>query len=290
MATGIFVASQIFVNGLTLGLLYSLIALGFSLLFGVLGVLNFAHGAFFMIGAFIVYNLTEILGMPYLISLFVSMLIVFVVGIILERVLFRPLRTEIFATVIASLALGIFMEAMAIAVTGGTPRLLTSFFRGTVSIGSVQLSMARIGAITISLVALLTFILFLQRTRFGRAIRATADDAAAASAQGINVHRVYSITFGLGVAIAALAGGLVAPIFGLTPEMGTPAMLMAFTVVILGGLGSIAGAVLGGLILGMLESVTATLISAEVAGIVGFVVILLTLIFRPIGLLGREIS
>lgn len=268
-------------------MLYVLIAVGFSMIYGIMRVVNFAHGQLYMLGAIFVCTLMGKLGLSFIPSLLVSTISVGVLGTILEKTLFSKLRANEFAAVISSVGVGIFLQGIVEAIIGGESWGVESPWGGVVKISGVFLAGDRLVVLGFALATVSVFYLFLKFTKFGRATRATVDDAEISTAFGIKVPVIYTINFGLAAMLAAIAGGLIAPLTGASATMGLPAMLKAFIVVILGGLGSISGVVVGGLVLGIVESVITTLISSEASELISFLMILLVLIFKPRGLLGK---
>lgn len=277
---------QTFVNGLAIGMTYVLIASGFTLIYSIMRILNFAHGELYMLGAFMLYVFLENLHMGYLPSFFLSVIVVGLLGVIIERAFFRPFRGSHEASLIIALGLSLLISGSALLAFGAEDRAVHSVFKGVLTLGRVCLSWERLAVIFISLGIMAGLWAFLQKVKYGMAMRAVAQDADAAALQGINIDNVCSIGFGLSCALAAVAGALMAPIYYFNPFIGGIAIFKALVVVIIGGLGSIPGAVIGGLLLGLVESFGFTFIGG-IAEIIGFVFILILLIFRPRGLMGR---
>lgn len=278
---------QIGVNGLEAGMLYVLVALGFSMIYGIMRVVNFAHGHLYMIGAILVFGITVTFGLNYMTSLIISTIAVGLVGIVMEKIMFGPLRANEFATVVSSVGMAILIGGIIEAIIGGEVRGVKSPWDGAIEIGGVFLIGDRLVVFGFALAVVLIFYIYLKYTKFGRATRATVDDAEIAEAHGIRVFRVYTINFGLAAMLAGIAGALVAPITGASSGMGFIAMNKAFIAVILGGLGTISGVLAGGLFLGFLDSTITTLISSSMSEMISFLVVLIMLIFKPRGLLGR---
>jgi len=285
MSPGLIV-EQIF-NGLVSGAVYALMASGLSLIWGTLKMLNFAHGEFYMLGAFVVYHLYGRLDVNFFLALAASAVTVGVLGAIVERVIFVPLRSRELSMLMSALGLQIALQGV-MAVTEGVEALsLPAPVSGVYRSSWLIFPYDRLLVVAVAAVVLALFYAFITWSKFGQALRAVAQDAEAALMQGIPVNRVYTLAFAIGCALAAIAGGVIGPVFSLHVYMGQAAILKAFVVVILGGLGSVPGAVVGGLILGLAESVFASLFGVLVSDMLGFLLIMMILLWRPFGLLGR---
>jgi len=278
-------------NGVMLGLSYALVALGLSLIFGIMRIVNFAHGEMFMLGGYITYYLFGVYGINYFATLMTAVFIIGLLGMILEKAIFRPLtnRPEVALTsLIAAVGLAWVFQMLAVIFFGEQDKDIPTVFKGIIRLGGLMITWERFAAILIGIGLVLLLNLFLLKTKFGKAIRAVAEDKEAAALQGIQVARISSLSFGIGTGLAAAAGAIIAPIFIVSPSMGGEVILKAFLVVILGGMGSIPGAMLGGLVLGFLESYGGLFFSVPVMSVITFILIILILIVRPQGLLGRE--
>lgn len=278
-------------NGIMLGISYALVALGLSLIFGIMRIVNFAHGEMFMLGGYITYYLFGVYGVNYFATLVIAVLIIGLLGMILEKAIFRPLtnRPEVALTsLIAAVGLAWVFQMLAMIFFGEQDKDIPTVFKGIIRFGGMMITWERFAAILIGIGLVLLLNLFLLKTKFGKAIRAVAEDKEAAALQGIQVARISSLSFGIGTGLAAAAGAIIAPIFIVSPSMGGEVILKAFLVVILGGMGSIPGAMLGGLVLGFLESYGGLFFSVPVMSVMTFTLIILILIVRPQGLLGRE--
>lgn len=278
---------QILVNGLASGSLYILMALGFTLIFGILRLVNFAHGEFYMLGAFGVFYLTSSLGMNYFVALAVSAIGVGFIGLIVEKLVFAPLRARELSMLMSALGLQIAVLGLMAVLVGVNGKSLPSPVSGVLATPWFIVPYDRLLVVALTLVVLVMFYVVIKYTRLGIMLRAVAQDGEAAAMQGMPVARIYSVAFVIGCMLAAIAGGLIAPIFALHVYMGQTALLKAFIVVILGGLGSIPGAVAGGLILGIGESLLATTLGGLTADMLGFVMIMAILLWKPNGLFGR---
>lgn len=284
---------QQIVNGLIIGSIYSLVAIGLTLIFGVMQIANFAHGDYSMVGAYVaLLVLACIPGWPgWVVSLVAAAVAVGLLGILTERLIFRPLLTRWtdIDIIMVSIALFILLENLAQLFFGATPHMLKDPFGGsTVSFGVVSTSLLRLFCFIFAGIAIACLQIFLNRSRMGVAIRATAQNRFAAQLMGININQVYRATFALGTAIAGLGGVLYGTLFAIHPLMGAMPTLKAFVVTILGGMGNIRGAIFGGLILGTAESLGGNYIAMEYKHAIGFFIIILVLLIRPSGLFGRK--
>src|SRR5438093_9751017 len=275
--------------GLSIGSIYILMALGLTLMFGMMHIINFAHGAVYMLGAYVIYYVFFQSGAPYFVAFIVSMALLGLFGYLVERSIYRPVKGGIEPTLVALLALTTFLQAAGYPVFGQLDKHVPPVFEGTRNILGVGISAERLMIIPVAGVLVVGLYLFINKTRMGAAMRAIEQDKEAAALQGVNVHVVNAMAFGVGFALAAASGALMAPIFKLDPMMGEQPLLKAFIIIILGGLGSIPGAILGGLILGQIDSIVATLLGLEPAFLLSFVFIILLLLFKPTGLFGHEV-
>jgi branched-chain amino acid transport system permease protein len=285
MTADLFVQSSVI--GLSIGATYILMALGLTLMFGMMHIINFAHGAIYMLGAFVIYYVFFQGGAPYFVAFVLSMALLGAFGYLVERTVYRPIKGEIEPTLVALLALTTFLQAAGYPVFGQLDKHVPPVFEGTRNVLGVMISVERLMIIPVAGVLVVGLYLFINKTRLGAAMRAIEQDKEAAALQGVNVHVVNGLAFAIGFALAAAAGALMAPIFKLDPMMGEQPLLKAFIIIILGGLGSIPGAILGGLMLGLIDSIVATGLGAEPAFLLSFVFIILLLLFRPTGLFGH---
>jgi branched-chain amino acid transport system permease protein len=281
---------QAFLNGLLVGGVYALIATGMALIFGVMRLVNFAHGAFLMLGTYLSYYGWVLLGLnPYLFfPLWGGVLFLFALGI--YRVLVRRVMgANDFLQILLTEGISLALVGLAQLVFGADYRQINLPIANRITgFGSLHFSVGYILSFAVSVALVIALTQFLGRTEMGRAIRAVAQNRSVAPLMGIRVERVSAITFGLGIACAGIAGALLLPIFWTNPTVGAPYTLKSFVIVVLGGMGSVQGAALGGLLLGVAEQFTAYLWADRYAEVVNFVIFLLVLLFRPQGLFGGK--
>lgn len=279
---------QILVNGILNSFTYIIVALGFTLIFGIMRIVNFAHGEFYMFGAFALMVLFAQVGLPFFPSVVIAGILTAALGMVCERLLLRRLVGEELPGMIATLAISIIMQSVALLIFGPAEQTVRRPFVGTWSAFGAVIPWDRTVVAVGTLAILIAFYFFMKFSRIGLAMRAVALDPEVSGLLGVEPGIIYSTAFGLASMLAGLAGALMAPVYTIGPVMGVLPMLKAFIVVILGGLGSIPGAVLGGVILGLTDSVLATSLDSTVASIASFVVVLCVIIVRPTGLLGRS--
>lgn len=279
---------QIIFNGLVISSVYVLLAVGFNLVWGILGIFNFAHGHFYMLGAFLALYFITSLGSNFFVALGISGVCIFMVAAIVLKSVLGPLRKNEIVCVMSSLGLCYLMEGGVMAIFGGEPRIVYIPVSGVMNIGGVFLSYPRLITLGISLVVFAIFLYIVYFTNFGRALRATGSDSEMAQVQGINISRVYFFTFCIGTVLAGIGGIVACHMTPLMPYMGMDFSLKAFIVVVLGGLGSIPGAIVGAMIIGFLESFIGTVLNPTIAIITSFVVVLIILLLRPSGLMGVQ--
>lgn len=273
--------------GVSIGSIYILMALGLTLMFGMMHIINFAHGAVYMLGAFVIYYVFFQWGAPYFVAFVLAMVLLGAFGYLVERSIYRPVRGGIEPTLVALLALTTFLQAAGYPVFGQLDKHVPPVFHGTRNVFGVMISVERLMIIPVAAVLVIGLYLFITRTRIGAAMRAIEQDKEAAALQGVNVDMINGLAFAVGFALAAAAGALMAPIFKLDPMMGEQPLLKAFIIIILGGLGSIPGAILGGLMLGLIDSIVATALGAEPAFLLSFVFVIFLLLWKPAGLFGH---
>ncbi len=300
---------QSILSGVLVGGVYALIGIGLTLIFGVMRVINFAHGDLLMMGMYLTWLIFTAFGIDPYLSLFISAPILFLWGALLQKVFInRVLGALPQNQILLTIGLGLIMSNAMMLIFTSDYRILTTsyssssvkFFESAPTVDAAGVSTASLdtSSISISLPLLYSFLVtaaitatlfwFLSKTDTGQAIRATAQDRDAAQLMGINVKRMSVLAFGLGTALAGIAGALLAPTYYIFPQVGGPFTLKAFVVVVLGGMGSIVGATLGGVLIGVTESVSAVYVASGLKELVVYVLFLLILLFRPAGLLGKS--
>jgi branched-chain amino acid transport system permease protein len=286
---------QTLTNGVMTSLILILIASGLCIIFGILHIVNFAHGEFYMLGGFLIWWLFEVhsllAGLPdtvrYIIAMIISMAIVGFIGIIVEKYIYRPFRNNLFSTMIVALGIMFILQASALVIFGARDKAVSSPFVGKFNLGSVFFSAERLAAIACGVIFIVALYFLIDRTKIGKAMRAVAQDPEAALVQGINIGTIFTTAMGISCALAAAGGALVGPIFYINPYMGVEPIMKAFVVVILGGLGSLPGAVIGGFVVGITESFVTTYVGAHFAMLVVFLIMIGTLIAKPTGIFGH---
>lgn len=283
---------QSIIYGLIQGGFFALFAIGLVLIFGVMGVVNFAHGELVMVGAFTIWLLHAQYGLGYIPALMVAIVLVAMIGLLMERLLFRPTRSDPLAGLICSIGILFILQVIAALIGGDGPsKQVPPPFRGTmVLFDMVRIPYQRIFSLVISITALGALWFFLTRSKFGWALRAVAMDKEAAELQGINTNRISVIAIGVGAALAGLAGGLIAPLTNINPHMGHNVLITAFIVTIVGGVGSLSGAVLAAVLYAMFHSIVTVYLGATIATICGLVLMVVVLIVKPTGIMGARIS
>ncbi len=279
---------QQIINGLVAGASYVLIATGLTLVFGVLKIVNFAHGEFYMLGAVLTFYAVKLLGLDYVSATAVSAVAVGLLGVLANRVFFWPLRREHeFTVLLASLGLSLFLVNGSELLFGSDPRYLDSPYADeTIEVGDLVVTEQRLLIFAVAALAVGCLYAFLRYTRFGKMMRATAQNPLGAALTGINIGLVHGYTFALACGLAALSGALVGPTVMIFPTVGSWAVLKGFVVVVMGGLGSVSGALLGGLALGVVEALAGNYISPGFKEAVGYCIIIGVLLWRPNGLFG----
>ncbi|MEK0432787.1 MAG: hypothetical protein RL700_994 [Pseudomonadota bacterium] len=277
---------QQLINGLANGMGYVLIAVGLTLVFGVLRIVNFAHGEFYMLGAYSTYYAMSLAGLPYIPALLCATLLVAALGVLANRFFFAPLLKEHeFTVLLSSLGLALLLAHAAEAVFGADPKYLdTPFSDATFEWGDITVTQQRLLVIGVAVLLIVWVYAFIRFTRMGQMMQATAQHPQGAALTGIDTRFVHSYTFALACALAALSGALVGPTTMLFPTVGDWAVLKGFIVVVMGGLGSISGALLGGLILGVAEALGGSYISMGFKDAIGYAIIIAVLLWRPHGL------
>ncbi|MGQ9676598.1 MAG: branched-chain amino acid ABC transporter permease [Chloroflexota bacterium] len=282
------VLQQVF-NGIMLGSTYSLVALGLTLVFGILNVSNFAHGNLYMLGAYITFFLMVTVGIGFWPATILALVILAIMGALVEMIVFRPLRDQPHINgFIAAIGLMLFLETLVIIVWGPRGLRIPNPYPENIDLMGITMSQQRLLVIGAAVVFIILLQLFIKKTTLGTTIEAVAQDREGASLVGINVNFVSSLTFAIATALASAAASLVAPIFMISPGMGALLVMKAFVIIILGGLGSIPGAIIGGYALGLIESLGGGFISAEYKDVFAFGALILVLAIKPTGLFGKQ--
>jgi branched-chain amino acid transport system permease protein len=279
---------QVIINGVTLGTNYVLMALGFTMIFGVLRIVNFAHGEFYMLGAFFVLTAIVKFQVSYFLAVVIAVISIGLLGFLAEEVIFRKFRDKELEGMIVALGLSILMQNLGLVAWGPYDLSIPPVFSGVLKIGSMFYPVERLMVVLLSFLLMAGFYLFLKKTKLGLAIQAIAQDTEIARVQGMRINRLYPLAFAIGTGLAAAAGSVIGPLFQLNLWMGIMPQVKAFIVVILGGIGSVPGAFLGGLILGVAESFVSTYASKAMADMLGFIIVIGILLFRPSGLFGHS--
>ena len=283
------------INGISLGSVYAIIALGYTMVYGIAKMLNFAHGDVIMVGAYISFCVTQYLGMPAIVSIVAAMFVCTVLGMLIERLAYKPLRNAPkLAVLITAIGVSYFLQNSAQLIWGSNPKS----FNSLVNIGSIRLfdgalliSDEAIVTVLCCVVIMIALTMFTSRTKMGKAMRAVSEDKGAAQLMGVDVNFTISITFAIGSALAAIAGVLLCSSYPvLQPTTGSMPGIKAFTAAVFGGIGSIPGAMLGGILLGLIEIFGKAYISTELGDAIVFLILIVMLLVKPTGLLGKKVS
>ena len=278
------------INGLRTGSIYALIALGYTMVYGIAKMINFAHGDIIMVGAYALYVFSTLLGLPVPLCILLTIVFCAVLGITVERIAYKPLRkAPSLAVLITAIGVSYFLQNMALLIFKATPIPFGSVIQvPNVDIGGIHISGITIVTFAITAVTMIVLTWFINKTKAGSAMRAVSEDKGAAALMGINVNRTISLTFGIGSGLAAIAGILfISQYESLYPTLGALPGIKAFVAAVLGGIGSIPGAMLGGIALGIIESLSKAYISTQLADAIVFGVLVLVLLVKPSGLLGK---
>lgn len=281
------------INGVSLGSIYAVIALGYTMVYGIAKMLNFAHGDVIMVGAYIVFALTSYAGVnPYL-ALVISMAACTLLGMAIERFAYKPLRgASPLAVLITAIGVSYFLQNMALLIFGSQAKSFTSIVKLpalTLVGGKITISAETIVTIIVSLIIMVSLTLFVNKTKPGRAMLAVSEDKGAAQLMGVNVNATISLTFAIGSGLAAVAGVLLCSAYPtLSSQTGAMPGIKAFVAAVLGGIGSIPGAVIGGVLIGIIEILSRSYISSQMADAIVFAVLIIVLLVKPTGILGKK--
>lgn len=286
---------QYCINGISIGSIYAIIALGYTMVYGIAKMLNFAHGDIIMVGAYICYCVTNYLGMPPILGILASMAVCTLLGIVIEGLAYKPLRgTPSLAVLITAIGVSYFLQNAAQLIWGSNPKSFTSVvstIKPFLLFGSLTITGEVLVTVVVSVVIMLALTWFTSSTRIGKSMRAVSEDRDAAQLMGINVNKTISITFAIGSALAAVAGVLMcSSIPVLQPTTGSMPGIRAFTAAVLGGIGSIPGAMLGGVLLGIIETFAKAFLSTQFSDAIVFGVLIIILLVKPAGLLGKRVQ
>ena len=281
------------ISGVSLGSVYAIIALGYTMVYGIAKMLNFAHGDVIMVGGYISLLAMSSLGLPWWVGVLLAMVVCTVLGVIIEGLAYKPLRAApSLAVLITAIGVSYFLQNAAQLIWGASPMSYTPIVSGSLQLFGEQLSISYVSLLTIVVCAVIMvgLTLFTSKSKMGKAMRACSEDKGAARLMGINVNRTISLTFAIGSALAAIAGVLLCSFnTSLMPTTGSMPGIKAFTAAVFGGIGSIPGAFLGGILLGIIEALAKAYISTQLANSIVFAVLIIMLLVRPAGLLGRYV-
>ena len=278
-------------NGLVSGCMYAIVASGLTLIWGTMKMLNFAHGEFYMIGGYMLFFGMTLLGIPPAFSILIAIAVTFALGLLIERLVIHPLLDKPdweAGAFVVTLGVSIFFQNLAQKLWGESFKSVPYFLNGVLKVFGFRIAYQRMFIFVVTAAVMIGLWIYIKKSKFGLGLRATAQDRDSAILVGINAKRIYTTTFGMSCALAALAAALLAPIFMINPWMGHAALLKGFITVVLGGLGSFEGAILGGVLLGIVESLTVILISSEWKDVASFIILILVLVIRPSGLFGAK--
>ena len=284
------------INGISLGSVYAIIALGYTMVYGIAKMLNFAHGDVIMVGAFAVFTIVSTMGLPVWLGILISILVCTVLGVVIERVAYKPLRNagSPLAVLITAIGVSYLLQNVALLVFGANAKSFTSIvpFSG-IKLAGGQLNISGVTIVTIlaCIIIMIGLTLFVNKTKAGQAMLAVSEDKGAAQLMGINVNGTIALTFAIGSALAAIAGVLLCSAYpSLTPYTGSMPGIKAFVAAVLGGIGSIPGAMIGGILLGVIEIFGKAYISSQMADAIVFAVLIVVLLVKPTGILGKNIQ
>ena len=278
------------VSGLSLGSIYAIIALGYTMVYGIAKMLNFAHGDVIMIGGYMCFFASQRFGLPPILGVLIAMAVCTLLGITIERLAYKPLRSApSLAVLITAIGVSYFLQNAAQLLWTSNPKVFASVVgSGTINVGGLVISHVTLLTIVVCLVIMIALTLFVNKTKLGKAMRAVSEDKGAAQLMGIDVNTTISLTFAIGSGLAAIAGVLLCSAYPtLMPTTGSMPGIKAFTAAVFGGIGSIPGAFLGGILLGVIENLAKAYISTQLSDAIVFAVLIIVLLVKPAGLLGK---
>lgn len=283
------IAGQLFVNGLVIGITYAVFALGLTLIFGILGLINFAHGEFYMLGAYGSFLLQQQFGINYFVAALITIVIIGLLSLFIEKYAISPLiDSDHLNSLLATFALSIILLNIIVIAYGNTPRQIQTPFNEVVEIGNIFITQQKIFLILVGILIIVLLNLFIKRSKLGKLMRAVSQNRIGAMVSGIPIKKIYAITFVIGISLATIAGILIGPITYVTPTMGSLAILKGFVIVILGGLGSVPGAIIGGLLIGFVETIASTFTGNSWKDIISYLLLIVVLLIRPEGIFGYK--
>ena len=282
------------INGISLGSVYAIIALGYTMVYGIAKMLNFAHGDVIMVGAYICFCASQYMGLPAIVSILMAMVVCTALGVVIEGLAYKPLRqAPSLAVLITAIGMSYFLQNIALLIWGTNPKSFPSMVSfGSISLlgGKLLISSETIVTILANIVIMIALTQFTGKTKIGKAMRAVSEDKGAAELMGINVNATISMTFAIGSALAAIAGVLLCSAYPtLQPTTGSMPGIKAFTAAVFGGIGSIPGAMIGGILLGVIEILGKAYVSTELGDAFVFAVLIVVLLVKPTGLLGKTV-
>ena len=284
---------KILISGISLGSVYAIIALGYTMVYGIAKMLNFAHGDVIMVGGYISFCAVQYMGLPGWVSVVLAMVVCTVLGMVIEGLAYKPLRAApSLAVLITAIGVSYFLQNGALLIWGASPKVYSSIVQGQLELmgGQLKISWVTIVTVVACVIIAVALTLFTNHSKMGKAMRACSEDKGAAQLMGINVNRTISLTFAIGSALAAIAGVLLCSYTtALMPTTGSMPGIKAFTAAVFGGIGSIPGAFLGGILLGIIEALAKAYISTQLSNTVLFAVLIVVLLVRPAGLLGKYV-
>ena len=280
------------IGGLGLGSVYAIIALGYSMVYGIAKMLNFAHGDVIMVGAFVAYFAISKYNLPLLVGVVIAVVVCTILGVVIERLAYKPLRqASSLSVLITAIGVSYFLQNSAMLLWGTDTKIFPNVLRGSLNLGGLSIPYLTLITILTCIVIMVVLTLFINKTKTGRAMRACSEDKGAAALMGINVNRIISITFAIGSGLAAIASILLVATYpSVYPTLGSMPGIKAFTAAVFGGIGSIPGAFLGGLVLGVVENLSRAYISTQLSDAIVFMVLIIVLLIKPTGLLGRKVN
>lgn len=284
---------QYLINGISLGSIYAIIALGYTMVYGIAKMLNFAHGDVIMIGAYIIFNISSTAGLPPVVGVIVAVALCTVLGITIERIAYKPLRgASSLAVLITAIGVSYFLQNIALIVFGADTKSFNSIVKfGPFSVGGLMISGETVVTIVSCIIIMIALTSFINKTKAGQAMLAVSEDKGAAVLMGIHVNGTIALTFAIGSGLAAIAGALLCSAYPtLSPYTGSMPGIKAFTAAVFGGIGSIPGAFVGGILLGVIEIMGKAYISSQLSDAIVFAVLIIVLLVKPTGILGKNIQ